>query len=53
MPVTPFNDVVGKGAIVAPAQTGATAANAGVVVGLTVMLKVVDDAHCPASGVKV
>ena len=44
---------VGNGANTAPEQIGATAANVGVMFGLTVMVKVVVVAHCPAVGVKV
>jgi hypothetical protein len=36
VPVTPFVDVVGKAAIVAPEQTAATCVNVGIVFGLTV-----------------
>ena len=49
----PLLDVVGSGASVAPAQIGATAANVGVIFGLTVIVNVVVVAHCPAVGVKV
>jgi hypothetical protein len=49
----PLLDVVGKGARVAPEHIGATAVNAGVIFGLTVMVNVVVVAHCPAVGVKV
>ena len=53
VPVMPFNDVVGNGAMPAPAQMAATGVKVGVVVGLTVIVIVVVDAHCPAVGVKV
>jgi hypothetical protein len=53
VPVIPLLDVVGSGAKVAPEQIGATAVNAGVIFGLTVMVKVVVVAHWPAVGVKV
>jgi len=53
VPVIPLVDVVGKADKVAPEQIGATAANVGVTFGLTVMVKVVVVAHCPAFGVKV
>ena len=46
-------EVVGSGANAAPEQTGATAVNVGVIFGLTVIVKVVVVAHCPAVGVKV
>ena len=49
----PLVDVVGKADKVAPEQIGATALNAGVIFGLTVIVKVVVVAHCPAVGVKV
>ena len=52
-PVMPLVDVVGKADKVAPEQIGATALNAGVIFGLTVIVKVVVVAHCPAVGVKV
>ena len=46
-------DEVGNGANTAPEQIGATALNVGVMFWLTVMVKVVVVAHCPAVGVKV
>jgi hypothetical protein len=49
----PLLDVVGRGASVAPEHIGATAVKVGVTFGLTVMVKVVVVAHCPAVGVKV
>ena len=49
----PLVEVVGKAVSVAPEQIGATAANVGVTVGLTVIVNVVVVAHCPAVGVKV
>ena len=52
-PVIPLSDVVGNGDRVAPEQIGATAVNAGVMFGLTVMVKEVVVAHCPKAGVKV
>ena len=52
-PVIPFVEVVGKADKVAPEQIGATALNVGVTFGLTVIVKVVVVAHCPALGVKV
>ena len=52
-PVIPLLEEVGSGARVAPEQIGATAVNVGVMFGLTVMVKVVVVAHCPAVGVKV
>ena len=53
LPVIPLVDVVGNGVKTVPEQIGATAANVGVMFGLTVMVKVVVVAHCPAVGVKV
>jgi hypothetical protein len=49
----PLLEVVGNGAKVAPEQMGATAVNVGVTFGLTVIVKVVVVAHCPAVGVNV
>ena len=46
-------DVIGNGVKTVPEQIGATAANVGVMFGLTVMVKVAVVAHCPAVGVKV
>ena len=53
VPVIPSFEVVGKAASVAPEHIGATAANVGVMFGLTVIVSVVVVAHCPAVGVKV
>ncbi|RQO30959.1 hypothetical protein DBR32_09630 [Taibaiella sp. KBW10] len=52
VPVTPFVEVVGSGLKLAPAQTGATCVNTGVVP-FTVMVIVTSVAHCPAVGLKV
>ena len=49
----PLFDVVGNADNVAPEHIGATAVNVGVIFGLTVIVKVVVVAHCPAVGVKV
>jgi len=49
----PLLEVVGNGDKVAPAQIGATTVKVGVVLLLTVMVKVAAVAHCPGSGVKV
>jgi hypothetical protein len=49
----PLLEVVGNGASVAPEHIGVTAVNAGVMFGLTVIVKVVVVAHCPTVGVKV
>ena len=46
-------DVVGSAVSVAPEQIGATALNVGVILGLTVMVKVAVVAHWPAVGVNV
>ena len=53
VPVMPLLEVVGSGDKVAPEQMGGTAVNVGVTFGLTVIVKVVVVAHCPAVGVKV
>ena len=53
VPLIPFVEVVGNAANAAPEQIGATAAKVGVVLGLTVIVKVVVAAHCPAVGVNV
>ena len=45
VPVMPLLDVVGNAARVAPEQMGATAVKAGVIFGLTVMVRVVVVAH--------
>lgn len=53
VPVIPLVEVVGKAGMVAPLQYGPTAANAGVMLGFMVIVKVVVVAHWPAVGVKV
>ena len=53
VPEMPLFDVSGKAVKVAPEQMGATAVKVGVTCGLTVIVKVVVVAHCPALGVKV
>jgi len=53
VPVMPLLEVVGNGVNIAPEHIGATALNVGVMFGLTVIVKVVVVAHCPAVGVKV
>lgn len=53
VPVKPLLDVVGKALSVPPEQIGATAVNVGIVFELTVTVKVVVVAHCPAVGVNV
>jgi len=49
----PLFEVVGKAANGSPEQIGATAVKVGTMFGLTVIVKVVVAAHCPAAGVKV
>ena len=53
VPVMPSLEVRGNAASVAPEQIGATAANVGVTLGLTVIVNVAVVAHCPAVGVNV
>ena len=53
VPVIPLFDVVGKAERLPPEQMGVTAVNVGVTFGLTVIVKVVVVAHCPAVGVNV
>ena len=53
VPVIPLLEVVGNGFKVPPEQIGATAVNVGVTLGLTVIVNVVEVAHCPPAGVKV
>jgi len=53
VPVMPLLEVIGNGVNVAPEHIGAIAVNVGVVLGLTVIVKVAVVAHCPGSGVKV
>jgi hypothetical protein len=53
VPEMPFREVVGNGESEAPEQIAATGLNVGVILGLTVMVRVVDVAHCPAVGVNV
>ena len=53
VPVIPLLEVVGKAASVAPEQIGATAANVGVTLSLTVIVNVAVVAHSLAAGVKV
>lgn len=52
-PEIPFSEVVGNGANNPPEQIDATGVNVGTIFGLTVIVKVVVVAHCPAVGVKV
>jgi len=49
----PLLEVVGNGVRVAPEHIGATAVNVGVMLVVTVIVKVVVVAHCPGSGVNV
>ena len=53
VPLIPLVEVVGNADKVAPEQIGATATKVGVTFGLTVIVKVVVVAHCPAVGVNV
>ena len=46
-------DVVGRAVSVAPEQIAATCVNVGVTIGLTVIVIVAVEAHCPAVGVNV
>ncbi len=49
----PLLEVVGNAESASPEQIVATELNVGVTIGFTVMVKVVDEAHCPPLGVKV
>jgi len=51
--VIPLLEVVGKADKTAPEQIVATGLNDGVTFGVTVIVKVVVVAHCPAVGVNV
>jgi len=51
--VIPFVEVVGKADKEAPAHIAATELNVGVTTGFTVIVSVVEFAHCPAVGVNV
>jgi hypothetical protein len=53
VPEIPLFEIVGKVLKAAPAQIEATAVNVGVMFGLTVIVRFVVVAHCPADGVKV
>ena len=53
VPEMPLFEVSGKAANEDPEQMDATAVNVGVTCGLTVIVKAVVVAHCPALGVKV
>ena len=53
VPEMPLFEVSGKAVNEDPEQMGATAVKVGVTCGLTVIVKVVVVAHCPALGVKV
>ena len=53
VPVIPFSEFVGKATKTSPWQIGLTALKVGIIVGLTLMLKVVVVEHCPGVGVKV
>ena len=45
VPVMPLLEVVGKAAKVAPEQIGLTAVNVGVIIGLTIIVKLAVVAH--------
>ena len=53
LPVMPLLEVVGSAVSVAPVHMGATASNAGVIFGSTMIVSVVVVAHVPAVGVNV
>jgi len=55
VPVMPFVDVVGRAGTVPPAQifNVVPKLKVGITFGLTVTVKVVGNAHCPAVGVNV
>ena len=53
VPAIPLIEVVGKLAKVPPVLIGLTCVNVGVTIGLTVIVIVVTEAHCPDSGVNV
>lgn len=53
VPEMPFNELVGRAAIVAPEQMALTGAKLGVRLGEMLMVNIVVLAHCPELGVKV
>ena len=53
VPLIPLVEVVGNADKVAPEQIGETEAKVGVTFGLTVIVNVVEVAHCPDVGVNV
>ena len=53
VPVIPLFDVVGNGLNAEPEQIAGTGVKEGVALGVTVMVKVFTEAHCPAVGVNV
>ena len=53
VPVILLSEVVGRAANTPPEQIAATGLKVGVMVGLTMTLNVVVEAHCPAAGVNV
>ena len=53
MPVMPSMELEGSVGAVEPAQIAAMAVKDGVTFGVTVTVRVVVVAHCPAAGVKV
>ena len=52
VPAMPLFDVLGKEGAAVPLQKAGIGVKVGVTDGLTVTLKLVADAHCPALGVK-
>ena len=52
-PVMPSNETFGKGAKILPLQMGVTGSNEGILSGLTVIVNVAFEAHCPLFGAKV
>ncbi len=53
VPLIPLVETVGKDSKASPEQIGPTGAKVGTTFGFTVIVKVVEVAHCPAVGVKV
>ena len=53
VPVIPLREVVDKTGAAAPEQIAATGSKVGVMIGLTVIVRVAVVAHCPGSGVNV
>ena len=53
VPLMPLFEVAGKTGVVLPLQIVTSAVKSGVILGLTVCVRVAVVAHCPALGVKV